>query len=80
MARGGRDELDPAVQMLVVVPADERLNPCRGAFHGLERRRREDRAVFQRFEQRLRERVVVAYRRPRERGHHAKTLHRRQHR
>lgn len=80
------DELYPAMPVLRVVPADEAVHPLSRLAYIAEAIHWPFRAVFQRTEQRLRVRVVIADPRSAERradtqfvhfGQHREALHRR---
>ncbi len=59
-----RNELDPAMPVLSVVPADEAVHPLSRLAYIAETIHWSFRAVFQRTEQRLNMRVVIAHPRP----------------
>lgn len=64
MPRARRDEADPTVAMLVVVPAHERQDPRAGRLPGGKALGGIRRPVFTRPEERFGERVIVADARP----------------
>src|SRR5262245_10484018 len=74
------DVADGAVQVLVVVPADEALDPEQRKLEAAEGLSRKARAVLQGPEERLREGVVIADAGAAERSHDAEPLKGRQQR
>ena len=74
MPAGRCDVANGAMEVLVVVPGDECGDPVASRGDCIEGLARIARAVLQRAEQGLRERVVVADAGAAERGDHAETL------
>ena len=79
MALLRRDETNGAVAMFHVVPVHKRAHPLARGQHSLECTGGVLGPVFQRPEERLRVRVVVAHRRAAERRHHPQSLQRGEH-
>src|SRR5690606_21777144 len=72
-----RDEADGAVEVLLVVPGDEVVDPCTRMLEARERTTRVLGAILERPEESFREGVVVADSRPAEGRGDAEALHRR---
>ncbi len=80
MSLRGRDEVDCAMTMLVVVPLYKCVDPMPGGEHSGERPTWMGGPVFHRSKERFRERVVVADRGAAERGRDAQRLQSSEHR
>ena len=76
MPRARRDEPDPTVSMLVVVPAHERQDPRAGRLQGGKALSGIRRPIFTGPEERFGERVIVADTRPTIRGQDPQALQR----